>query len=74
MQVLHGKEDLRCVKFCSFLCEFLAFSQMGEHLSAPYEIHHKKDLFLSLKSELQTDQKGMFCCICQGLPFSNRNR
>jgi hypothetical protein len=61
MQVLHGKEDLRRIELRSLLCEFLALSQMREHLSASYEIHHKKDLFLRLEGELQTDQKGMFC-------------
>lgn len=60
MQVLYCKEDLSCVELGSFLSEFLAFSQMGEHLSSSDEVHHEEDFLLGLEGEFQTDQEGVF--------------
>jgi hypothetical protein len=51
VEVLYSKEDLGCVELGSFFSEFLAFAEMGEHLSSSDEVHHEEDFLLGLEGE-----------------------
>jgi hypothetical protein len=43
------------IKFGPVLVEPLGFSHMGKHFTTSDETHHKENLFLCLKRELQRD-------------------
>jgi hypothetical protein len=69
MEVVDSQEDLSCVELGSWLFEPFALPEVGEHLSASDEVHHKEDLLLGLESKLQLDQKGVVTCITPNFTF-----
>ena len=59
MEVVDGQEDLGRVELGAFFGEAFGLAEVGEHLSAPDEVHDEEDLFFGLEGVLEFDQEGV---------------